>query len=109
MPLLNSKREELLEINKNIDRIYHDIDLRVANILYGQKVLNRSKFVYLPYIVQLEVARAWLLNRGIKELDRKTIERVALAIKTLPIGKKNDIDNQHWLVSEKQNVLITTK
>lgn len=109
MPILNKKREDLLQINTSIEKIYHDIDLRIANLLYGQRVLNRTKFTYLPYIVQLEFTRAWLMSHGVTELDRKTIERITVAIKTLPIGKKIDIDATHWLVSEKQNLLILSK
>lgn len=109
MPLLETRRRDLLHINSNIEKLYHDIDLRIANVLYGQHVLSRTKFIYFPYRVQLEITRAWLVQKGIRELDRKIIDRVTLAIKTLPIGKKIDIDSHHWLVSEKQNVLISSK
>ncbi len=109
MPELESKREYLLELNKRIEKIYIDIDLRVDGLLYGQKVLYRPRFLTLPYVVQLEMTRAWLIKAGVKDLDRKTIERITNAIKTLPTSKKIDIDNSRWLQSEKENVLITSK
>lgn len=109
MPKLEAEREYLLELNKKIEKLYIDIDLRIDGLLYGQKVLYRPKFVILPYIVQLELTRAWLIKAGVRDLDRKTIERITNAIKTMPSGKKTDIDSARWLQSEKQNLIITSK
>ncbi len=109
MPKLEDERDYLLSLNKKIEKLYIDIDLRIESLLYGQKVLYRPKYVVLPYVVQLEMTRAWLMKAGVGELDRKTIERITNAIKTLAIGKKTDIDGHRWLQSEKQNVLITSK
>jgi len=41
----------------------------------------------LPHDIGREVVRSILLKAGAKELDRKTIERICVQIKTLPHGK----------------------
>lgn len=109
MPKLSTKRSFFVELNKKMFSCYHDIDMRIATLVYGQTVLNRTKFVSLPFIVQSELMRAWLIKRGVALEDRKIIERAVIAAKTLPIGKKIDLDGTHWLISEKQNLLITSK
>ena len=53
----------------------------------NQLVLNRRWFIMLPHDIGREVVRSILLKAGAKELDRKTIERICVQIKTLPHGK----------------------
>jgi tRNA(Ile)-lysidine synthetase-like protein len=109
MPELTSAREELLGINQKIEKIYHDIDYRLQILLPKQNILSRAWFVGLPYLVQKEIIRAWLLRSGVGELDSTLIERLTVAVKTLPVGKKTDVNGVLWLKSEKQNVLLTSK
>lgn len=109
MPRLKSKREYFVKLNKDMAKTYHDIDSRITSLLYAQRVLSRFMFVSLPYSVQKELMRAWLISYGVKVEDRKLIERAAIAGKTLPAGKKIDLDGYRWLASEKQNILITSK
>jgi tRNA(Ile)-lysidine synthase len=109
MPKLESARENFLEINKTIEKLYHDIDMRIATMLPKQNILSRVWFVGLPYAVQKEIMRAWLLRCGVVEIDSLLIERLTIGVKTLPLGKRIDVNGQLWLMSEKQNVLITSK
>lgn len=109
MPKLEPAREDLLKIQKLVDSTYHDVDMRTTTLLPAQNVLSRSWFVSLPYVVQKELIRAWLIRCGVGELDKATIERIVIGCKTLPINKQIDIDGKLWLKSEKQNILITSK
>jgi tRNA(Ile)-lysidine synthase len=109
IPKLKPVREKIIEINKSTNKLYIDIDLRIANILYGQIVLYRPKFVYFPYVVQREIMRQFLINKGVTEITKPVIEKAVIAAKTLVIGKKIDIDGSHWMVSEKNNLIITSK
>jgi tRNA(Ile)-lysidine synthetase-like protein len=109
MPKLEGARESLLEINKAVEKLYHDIDMRLLTLLPKQNVLSRVWFVGLPFIVQKEIMRAWLLRCGVAEIDSLLIERLTIGVKTLPLGKRIDVNGQLWLLSEKQNVLITSK
>ena len=109
MPKLENSREELMSINRKIDEIYHDIDTRMAGFLYGKKVIPRPWLVSLPYSVQKEFIYAWLVRMNIKDIDKTLIERLALACKTLPIGKKVDVVNGVELVSEKENLHFSSR
>jgi hypothetical protein len=47
-----------------------------------------------------------LITCGVAEPDRKMIARSVLAIKTLPAGKKINLDGSHWLVSKTTSLQI---
>ncbi len=109
MPKLEPAREKLLEINKQIENIYGEIDFRITGFLPKQNIMLRTQFVNLEYSVQKEIMRAWLVRCGIKDIDSQLINRLVIASKTLPLGKKIDVDGSLWLYSQKQNVLLTSK
>jgi len=109
MQKLEPARSKLLELQKSVDGIYHDLDMRILTLLPKQNVLSRTWFVGLPYSVQKEIIRAWLTRCGVVDLDKAAIERIVIACKTLPINKQIDISGKLWLKSEKQNLLITSK
>ncbi len=109
MPKLEPAREDLLKIQKLVDSTYHDVDMRITSLLPARNVLSRTWFVGLPYVVQKELIRAWLIRCGVGELDKATIERIVIGCKTLTLNKQIDIDGKLWLKSEKQNILITSK
>jgi tRNA(Ile)-lysidine synthase len=109
MPKIEPAREKLLEINKNVENIYNEIDFRIVGMLPKQNMMIRSKFVSYEYSVQKEFIRAWLVRCGVKDIDSQLINRLVIATKTLPIGKKIDVNGNLWLLSQKQNVLLTSK
>ena len=109
MPKLEGKREELLETRHHLGEAYFEIDQLVRLATPKMNLLHRPSFVLQAFSVQREIVRSWLLKMGIAELDRRTIERIVIACKTLPTAKKIDIDNSLWLVSERENVRIMKK
>ena len=108
MPKLEPARIKLLEINKKVGTSYHDIDMRLAGLLPKQNVLTRPGFVQLPYLVQKELVRSWLVRNGVSDIDKQLVERITLACKTLPIGKKTNVSGGLWLYSNKLNLLLSS-
>jgi tRNA(Ile)-lysidine synthase len=77
--------EEQKEINQNIDK---EIELILKKGLHkGQLVLGRSWFCKLPHDVAREVIVYLLTKAHAREIDKKTVERLSVQIKTLPAGK----------------------
>jgi tRNA(Ile)-lysidine synthetase-like protein len=109
MPKLENKMDEFLSIKSKIDSIYHELDMRLSAFLPRKNVISRAWFVKFPYKVQKEIIRNYLVSLGLEDIDSDTIERLTISVKTLPIGKKTDISGKLWLVSEKGNLLITSK
>jgi len=109
MPEINEHRDTLLASARRVEELYEDIDIRIQHLLPPKNILNRSRFILYSYSVQREVIRAWLLRCGVEEISRQLIERVCVACKTLPRGKRIDAGTHLWLLSEKDNVLIVSK
>jgi len=68
------------------------LDFEIQQILRqglhkGQLVLNRYWFSMLPHNIAKEVIAVVLERAGATEIDKKTIERLSVQIKTVPSGK----------------------
>jgi len=71
--------------NRKIDQ---EIEHLLRRGLHKNKlVMSRKWFIMLPHDIAREVVRSILLKTGAKEVDKKTIERITIQIKTLPHGK----------------------
>ena len=108
-PKLEPARQQLIDINERIDELYTDIDIRMNLFLPKKNMLSRSWFVQLPYSVQRELMHAWLVRCNIKDISHQMVQRLVVACKTLEPGKKVDVNGQLWLVSQQQNLLLTSK
>jgi len=71
--------------NQKIDGL---LDMILKRGLHkGRPVLARQWFNMLPHSVSKEVIAYILHQQGLKDIDKKTIERLSVQIKTLPAGK----------------------
>jgi tRNA(Ile)-lysidine synthetase-like protein len=109
MPKFKGHEQQLVDMRRRLEDIYYEIDLLLKLDQPKTNVLHRPGFIRHSFAMQREMMRSWLIRLGVEELDRKLIERCVIAVKTLPIGKKIDIGNTHWLSSQPQNVQIIKK
>ena len=69
-------------------KIDHEIEHLLRRGLHkNQLVLSRKWFIAMPHDVAKEIIRNLLIKAGAKEIDKRTIDRIAIQIKTLPNGK----------------------
>lgn len=86
--------------NQQIDDILHtQLHLQPA-----RGTLDRHWFISLPHRVATEVMAAWLRARGVKQLDKKMIERLTVAAKTYQAGQLADV-NAKWRMKVNQDNL----
>lgn len=71
-----------------------------------QDGLERSWFIMLPHDVSCEVMATWLREQGIREFDRKLIQRLVVAAKTALPGKHSDINAAYWLKVAKARLQV---
>jgi tRNA(Ile)-lysidine synthetase-like protein len=75
-------------ITGNIEKVAHITDgLNKLIATLSQKVMqddkiNRQKFISLPTEVGHELVHYWLRQQKVAQIDRETVERIALALKT---------------------------
>lgn len=85
------------------------LDLEIANFLQsqgGSQALDRQAFIDLPHAVAREVMAGWLRQHGIREFDKKSLERLVRAAKTYTPGKQADIDASHKLEIGRQQLKL---
>lgn len=109
MPKIEDHIHEFLKYKSEIEELYLEIDTRLSMLTPKKNVISRNWFLRFPYSVQKEIIRNILVSYGLEDIDSKTIERLTISVKTLPIGKKTDISGKLWLNSEKENLIITSK
>ena len=68
--------------------------------------LARAWLIGLPHNISCELVHAWLRRQGIKDIDRKLVERIVVAVKTARIGAKIDIDRQNYLLMTKRSARL---
>jgi len=90
------------EINKNIDA---EIDkILGANLRRSKNVVPRRWFLKLNYEVSSEVVMALARSNKFHEIDHKMVELLVVFMKTAKIGKKIDIDKNHYALITKRSV-----
>lgn len=112
MPKLSSQqRQELL---KNIDKIAKSSRERrellsklTKEVRLGQEI-NRQAFAALPLEIERELIAFWLNDLKVTDVDRKTIERLALTIKTAPAGTAHSVRGALRLVVGTKNAHFDT-
>lgn len=101
-------RQDLLKIRSDIDETYRELDLLTKKLLVQTMYkgeLVRSRFVILPYKVQLELVAVWFRLENV-EIDKKLVERSVLSIKTFFPDKKFEISKSAYLLMTKKTIIL---
>jgi len=108
----DEKKDQLLTILREASDINKDLDEELMDIL-GEQVasgeLERAYITQLPHPVSREVVATWLRAQGVREFDRKTLERLVVATKTGRPGTIVDIYGLHQVRLDKHKLELTSK
>ncbi len=95
-----AQRKQLLEHIEASRHRNRELEHHLINYLHSQPhvhQLHRGHFVQLPHGVAREVLATWLRGVGIRQFDKKTLERLVIGIKTGNPGTILDIIEGHHL------------
>jgi tRNA(Ile)-lysidine synthetase-like protein len=87
-------RDQLLQHIEKLRAINHELDTALATALHIQSkagTLDRDWFGHLPHSVAREVMAAWLRAHGVRDFDKRLLERVVVAAKTGKVGSHYDV------------------
>lgn len=101
-----AERQALTKLIRQAQQTNHQIDNQLVNLLHQQAVagqLDRSQFISLPHAVALEFMASWLRAHSVS-FDRKLLQRLVIASKSLPPGKQMSI-NRHYVLEVGQHHL----
>jgi tRNA(Ile)-lysidine synthase len=107
----NAKRKNLL---KEIQHVA-DNSLEKEQIIatMSQKIvkngeISRNMYMSMPLEIRRELITYWLRKNGILDYDKKTVERLDLALKTGVAGTKYEVKSRLWLIVDKKTGHFTS-
>lgn len=105
------QRAQLAILLEDMRSINDELDNYISGLLHVQPhrdKLDRAWFISLPHDIAKEIVHAWLRAHDVQNLDRKTIERLVIAMKT---GKKTQQFpiNKQWVLSIQESTLALTR
>lgn len=99
------QKQELLSIIKSTSYITDETTRIIKNILPKNNQAKRADFIKLPHSVAAEFIAGWLKTEGLT-VDKKTIERLVVALKSAKSGAKLDINKNCQFVLSKGTIIL---
>jgi len=110
LPKFDAKqRQQLVSIIKNVGKLNEEIDEELTKYIKENSKnnkLNRAAFVYLPNSVAVEIMATWLRQNGIRNFDKKLLDRLTIGAKTLYPGQRVDVNIAYFLQINKDNLAL---
>ena len=108
-------RRQLLAVIARQQTLNDEIEPLLASVLAGGQrgenpcTVSRLWFIMLPHAAAREVLAAWLRRCGCSDFDRRRIEDLTAAAKTLAPGKQADIGRHFVLRIGRQSLTIAQR
>ena len=110
LPRFSDKdKQALLAIIERQQALNGNIDAQLAGLpgwQFDGHSIERGWFNRLPHAIAKEVMAAWLRANGLREFDRRTLERIVVAGKVTRPGKQIDILHRVRLNVEKDRLAL---
>lgn len=99
-------RQKLLDIIAEAADRNAAIDDALADLLPEDGKLDRTRLVSLPHAIARELIALWLRQQGVREYDKKALERIVVGAKTLPKGSQIEVNRQQYILVGKDNLAL---
>jgi tRNA(Ile)-lysidine synthetase-like protein len=106
------QRQNLLKLLEKTKITNQEIDYQIANFLQfieKDKEIDRKMFIALPHAVALEVMAGWLRGNNVRQFDQKLLKKLVTGAKTLPPGKRVDVDAGHIIKTTKRSLQLLAR
>jgi tRNA(Ile)-lysidine synthase len=105
--LSSQKRVALVQLLERVKETNQKLDGEIANYLQiKDKKLQKNDFNKLPHAAAAEIMASWLRQHEIRDFDKKTIERLVVAAKTLRAGQRVDVNKKNYLYIDRTTLEI---
>jgi tRNA(Ile)-lysidine synthetase-like protein len=104
------KKQKLVKNIEKVAELNHEKEILLAtisHILIRNHKINRDKFKLLPSAVANELIVYWLREMGAKEYDKKTIERLNVALRTAAANTKHPVKSDFYLEVDSKTAQLT--
>lgn len=103
-------RAQLWQIINSLGEINQRLDDQLANHLHLQSAsgtIDRIWFNHLPHDVAREILATWLRAHGVKDIDRKMLERLVVAAKVAPANRVFPIKTGTTMMINSDNLALS--
>ncbi len=101
LPLISREdQDELHRIISELHTTNDKIDFELQSVLKmveSENMIDRKKFINLPYTVSAELLLAWLRSNNIYAYDKKSTARLVQAAKIKAAGKRVNVTEDVWM------------
>lgn len=102
----DNKRNQMLSLINRAHKTNNDLDRELKNFMYrglhkGSPVMSRKCFISMPHDISKQVLRRFILDFSQAEIDRESIERATVQIKTLSPGKTIQLSGAEILLTKR--------
>lgn len=108
--LTTAQREKLIgniqKVAKN-NQVQNNLIAIISQSVEKNNKINRQSFISLPVEVENELIMQWLRERSVKDIDKKTVERLTLAIKAAGAKSRHPVKKDLELVVEANHAYFT--
>jgi len=99
-------RQQLLDIHRQMVRVNAEADALLAGYIEAMSddgiVFVRSMFIMMPHAISKEVMASLLRSVSARDVSRRTIERLVVAVKVARPHTMHDVDNTWVLIVDKK-------
>jgi tRNA(Ile)-lysidine synthetase-like protein len=106
--LSTAQREKLVHILHDANETNQQLDIELTAILGTQspQALSRALVTGLPHTAARELIASWLRAAGLRDFDRQTLERLAVAAKTAKAGSRADVIKNYSVEISKTDLAL---
>jgi tRNA(Ile)-lysidine synthase len=108
--LTDKQRAELLgniqKVAKN-NQTHNDLIAIISQSVEKNNQIDRQSFINLPLEVENELIMEWLRRRNVKDIDRKMVERLTVAVKAAGAKSRHPVKKNLELVVEANSAYFT--
>lgn len=105
-------RQKLTDIINNLHKTNQEIDNHLINHLHLHPAidkLDRHEFIMLPHSVAREVMNSWLLKHDVKDISKRTLERLVTVAKTLGADRQVDVDKRYVIDVRQKSLALSRR
>ena len=110
--LSEGQRAQLIILLERLRDVNHKLDEQITGLLHVQPALHeldRPGFIGLPHDVAKEILHSWLTRQQVRDVTRKMIERLIVAMKTGKTGQFIDVDNKYKIHIKKHVLALVPR
>lgn len=109
----NDKKQQLIDLLSSASKTNESLDSAletlIKQITVADNALDKTAYIMLPHSLAREVMATWLRQNNIRDFDKKHLDQLTIAPKTLKPGRQIDVNLTHVLSIKKESLALEVR